>query len=349
LVSLLAAAAIWNATVFLRERETHVAYLALAALTAAKTALVLLDYRLTMNQHYMAVWVAVAFLLSGNKVRVLSWLIVSFYVGAGLLKFNSDWLSGAALYGRHPLGLPTSLIPAACAYVIVLELAVAPCLLLRNRWLFWGAYLQLIIFHVSSFWVVGFFYPILMFLVLSLFPLSRLTSHDATSVERRAILWFVPPHSLSGRFLLGMFAVCQIVPRTFPGDVAITGEGRWLALNMFDAPLQCKATAVVKAADGSTRGVRVRPMMANPRLECDPIVYLELARAECRKNAETARFVDFDLLLETKRVSQDTFQPIVALPNFCGSRVRYKLFQHNTWIQVEQWSKNRALTVGERQ
>ena len=47
-------------------------------------------------------------------------MVVLFYFWAGLLKFNSEWLSGAALY-KKPWLLPTGALPLACAYVLALE------------------------------------------------------------------------------------------------------------------------------------------------------------------------------------------------------------------------------------
>src|SRR5262249_27107548 len=129
------------------------------AATAIQVGVLVQDYRLRLNQQYMAVWVAAVFLFVPDRRRVLQYLIVAFYVAAGLLKLNADWLSGAALLGSRPLFVPPAFVPAACAYVVVLELVVALGLLARRDWVFWTAYAQILAFHLASWAVVDFFYP----------------------------------------------------------------------------------------------------------------------------------------------------------------------------------------------
>jgi len=85
-----------------------------------------------------------------------------------------------------------------CVYVIVLELGVTWGLLARRAWIFWTALAQFLVFHALSWQVVGFFYPLLMFAILAIFPLSRL-------VEPRTRLTACSSHS--GR-------AAGLVPRT---------------------------------------------------------------------------------------------------------------------------------------
>jgi hypothetical protein len=96
-----------------------------------------------------------------------------FYFWAGTLKVNWEWISGAALY--RPLWFFTGRgVIVACAYVVLMELFVSWGLLARRSWIFWSAVAQLALFHVMSWAVVDFFYPILMFLLLSIVVLDRL-------------------------------------------------------------------------------------------------------------------------------------------------------------------------------
>jgi hypothetical protein len=62
-----------------------------------KIAIVLLDFRLRRNQHYMAVAVLAVFLFWPYKRDAIRLLIVGFYFAAGLLKFDMDWISGEGL------------------------------------------------------------------------------------------------------------------------------------------------------------------------------------------------------------------------------------------------------------
>ena len=93
------------------------------AASALGTLLYALDYRLRLNQTYMFGWVVLAFLFAPHKRQVTALLVALFYFWAGTLKWNREWVSGAALYAR-PLFVPESLLPLACIYVLLLELVL---------------------------------------------------------------------------------------------------------------------------------------------------------------------------------------------------------------------------------
>jgi hypothetical protein len=93
---------------FTRRWTTPAAYLALLILELVKILIIVQDYRLRLNQHCMAFFVALAFLLFPAKRRVVQYLIVLFYFWAGTIKLNREWLSGASLYRREFLWLPVA-------------------------------------------------------------------------------------------------------------------------------------------------------------------------------------------------------------------------------------------------
>src|SRR5262249_9347762 len=163
-------------------------------------------------------------------------IIVQFYFWAGFLKLNQDWLSGASLY--HPLWLiPSSLLPAALRYGIVLELVLAWGLLARDRRIFWPVWAQLVAFHLISAPIVGFFYPILMAFFLAYFAAARFDAPLAG--PRRA-----------GIAILAVFVALQFLPRLLSRDPALTGEGRTFALHMFDGRIECRGGLLLKLPSG---------------------------------------------------------------------------------------------------
>src|SRR5438552_19020302 len=80
-------------------------------------------------------------------------------------------------------------VVAACVYVIVLELGVAWGLLAKRAWIFWTSFAQFLVFHALSWQVVGFFYPLLMFAILTVFLLSRLVEPRDPSEGLLVALW----------------------------------------------------------------------------------------------------------------------------------------------------------------
>jgi hypothetical protein len=83
------------------------------------------------------------------------------------------------------------------------------------------------------------------------------------------------------------FSILQLVPHAYPGDAAVTGEGRLYALHMFDAKVECDAYADVRAADGTVRRLNLRRGLL-VRIDCDPIVLYGRARNLCEHRSQLA-------------------------------------------------------------
>ena len=299
----------------------------LLALSLVGRALVVLqDYRFIHNEHYMTFWMTAVYLVLPRDRRALRALIVMFYFWAGLLKLNGAWLSGSALYGLRPLNLPAPFVPLACQYVVILEVVFSWALLSRSRVARWAVFGQLALFHISSFWVVGFFYPLVMAGILAIIPLQLLCDQPFARGP------FIVPN-LATLTVASLFSLFQLVPRLESAAPAITGEGRFVAVHMFDAPISCRATLTVRRKDGMPGTTRpLRPEYVYPRTACDPLVYFELAKSACA-NLRTANESDLDLRLES-RSPQTTFFPVVDVKDFCSSGVQYSPWHHNQWIHA---------------
>jgi len=171
---------------------------------------------------------------------------------------------------------------------------------------------------MSSFWVVGYFYPVLMFLILSLLPMLQFLPRSLPSRE-----W-----SESGVVLLVGFCALQLFPRLLTSDPALTGEGRQLALNMFDAPISCRAELEFRSRPGQVVPLRV-PFLQG-RLRCDPIVFRAAANEICR--TQRSDIGDLDLRVVSKRSQDPAYTTVVDIHDFCSAPPSYSMFRHNLWI-----------------
>ena len=326
------AAAILVAVLFLFPRRARSACLGLAGLSVFLLVFALLDFRLRANQHYLVLWISAVFLLLPSKRDAIRVLLVLFYVWASTLKLNTEWISGAALPVADWI-IPASLAVAACVYLIVLEAGMSWGLLARPGWIFWGALAQFYLFHAVSWQQVGFYFPMVMFLLLSAFPLVRLGpgGTEAASVLSRLVRGRLRPSTYA---VVAGFSLVQLPPHLIPGDAALTGEGRSYALHMVDAGVRCRGWAVVRHRDGSRSEVDLHGKAAL-RIACDPIVIAERARNICEGRSRFASgAVELDLHLVAARRGGGALQTIIDLPGFCARKVRYNPFGRNDWIRA---------------
>ena len=314
---------------FLRPQWTQTAWTLLIGVNVVKTCIVLMDYRLRLNQHIMAFWIALAFLFLPDKKRTLKILIILFYFWAGVIKIDPEWLTGSALYIK-PWFMDGPLLAIACTYVVVLETIFIWSLLWSRRKIAWITFAQLIIFHIFSFKIVGFFYPILMFFILSIFPITWFLEHDSPSLMEQIKREKNIPYAMM--FLILTFSFFQILPKTLHEDTSVTGEGRILALHMFDAFTSCKAHADLRMKQGPMVIHENLYLPLAPRIRCDPIVYLSRARNICYMNRNNQGFGSADIFLETKRSTDNDFRKVIEIHDFCKKNIKYNLFTKNDWI-----------------
>ncbi|HEY2516441.1 MAG TPA: hypothetical protein VGI39_36475 [Polyangiaceae bacterium] len=312
-------------------RRARAATGAFLAATLLGTAIYALDYRLRLNQTYMLGCVVVAFFAAPKKPQVLQALVALFYFWAGTLKANREWLSGAALYAK-PWLVPDALIPASCAYVLLLEMVLVWGLFAPRAWVRWCVYAQLLVFHAASWPVVGWFYPLLMLGLTAIYPLVWALAPEET-------LTWATLRSDRGTLrpvlaTCALFSALQLVPLAFPGDTALTGEGRLFALHMFDARVECEGGATLESSAGLRSHLTLINDHLDTRTRCDPIVLLATAKRVCPLLANRPDRVRVDVTIDAKRTTGDALQPLVRIDDLCNREIDYSPWRHNAWIEA---------------
>jgi hypothetical protein len=138
---------------------------------------------------------------------------------------------------------------------------------------------------------------------------------------------------LSIAALLAVFGILQLAHHSFPGDTAITGEGRVFALHMIDARVACSGRVLEHRRDGSTRE-RVLSTAVPVRIHCDPIVFWNLAKELCRRGEAEPDFLGLDLKVHARRAVDPQLQTLVAIDDFCRAETTYDVWRHNSWINA---------------
>ena len=282
------------------------------------------DYRLMGNYHYMAFILMFLYLFVPEKKKTIGIMICLFYLAAAGLKLNKDWISGEALFA--PTWLSGSWLTAGLFYVIALEAIFVWGLLAKNGKVFWFTLSQFIVFHIYSWHLVGFFYPCEMFLILSIFVFLRFNSEECLDV-RQLFLLKAPRVTY---IFAGIFILLQVPPLVMSPDSPVTGEGRIYALNMFDAKVRCVHFSYSQG-DLYTEELSKGRTDLGMRIQCDPIVYWNMARNECRKLKEANSEQNINLYLYSRRSSEGQFHRIVGMEDFCKKNPSYSIFG-NSWI-----------------
>ena len=193
---------------FLYGKKIKIAYYGLILIYLLDFACVAFDFRFRLNAHVMAFLMVTLFLFFPSKIKSLKLALLLFYFWAGILKFNSEWLSGAALYS-DPWLIHGALKPWACAYVLILETFFVWGLIIDRAWIRWIVFFQLMVFHVLSYAVVGFFYPTVMFFLLMIFPLSWYFRTESIKTS-----WFIKSReSLAIRLFIVLYSFSQMIQK----------------------------------------------------------------------------------------------------------------------------------------
>ena len=319
-----AASAVLVIALFIARRWRPLALAGLGALTIVKLAVIAQDFRFMGNFHDMPFMATIAYFMAPRRLDVVQIALVAFYVGAGALKVNVEWLSGAAMI-RPSIIAGTLFERFALAYVVVLELVLVFGLLSRRGWVRWATLAQLAVFHAFSWHIVGFFYPCVMACLLAIFPMVWRAGAGLAFVD-----FFGGRASRRAYGFAAGFAFCQLTPAFYPGDSALTGEGRFLSLDMFDAFSRCEHVAFVTAPERGIIVEETMPTSGSVRVHCDPIMFWNHMRRTCKGLVADARF---DSALYSRRSTASEMLTIFELTDVCKSVPQLDAVRPTPWIE----------------
>lgn len=303
---------------FLQKKLISFAYLIFFVLFIFKIGIHLSNYNFMGNYHYMANFVYLAFLFLPKKKLVIKYLIVAFYFAAGTLKINIEWLSGAAMIS--PPVIMGDFLVSSLFYVVLLELVFVFGLLSSSRIFRWFTLAQFIGFHIFSWHIVGFFYPMMMFSMLSIFLIDEFLYFKKTLVPKNHLpLFFSFKERPIIYVVLSIFVFMQIFPFLFTKDPSLSGSLRLSSLNMFDAKTHCKIMMVAHRK-GQTIHLSSSRKKRGVRIKCDPIVYLNQVNQWCRKNKHSKEFDRLSFSIVSRRSTELDYKPVLFFNDACSQK-----------------------------
>lgn len=335
LMTLMAAASM---VLFFINTKLSTAYFLLLGSTLAKTFIFLTDAGLMGNYHYVHFWILIAYLFISHKEKVICVLLILIYFFAGLLKLNSEWISGAALLRPPPL--PASWTPFLQVCAIILELVIVWFLLSAyKKWRILSLF-GFCLFHIYSLWIVGGYYPSQMFCFLTIFPLLWYFDHAVTfkTLLEKPHYFKKNGQWLSISFLLA-FVAFQSVPYFSPGDTALTGEGRLWSLNMLDAKSEC-IPLLYKKNKNTILEIDLQQYGFAPRVVCEPSFFLSTLRQICSDEELLQTSSQFQFTLMSKRLTDKDFIRILQMRNVCEDIKSYSIFGRNSFFILPKENKD---------
>ena len=315
---------------FLNKKTVIYAYWLFLIINLIKFYIFFMDYRFMGNYHYMPFLVSFAYLFIRQKLFFIPLLISCFYFFAAILKIsNLDWLAGLAFSKnvQFPLFFNEDIKMILCFYVLCLEMIGSWFLILKTRWKA-AVYIQFIMFHIMSYFIVGYFYPVIMLCLLSLFLLIFIFN------EKHIVLNF--RNILPGAFFVLLVIVGNTLSVFIPGDAGLTGEGRLYGLNMYDAHTECDSQIFLKFKNKTIYESFSGNREYSLRIKCDLYIDFNTVNKICAYYKNEPEFIDMDWSFYSKLRSDLKYKRLVDEKNVCSKNLQYSSWRKNNWIRIKK-------------
>ncbi|MDE0518130.1 MAG: hypothetical protein OXH36_01040 [Bdellovibrionales bacterium] len=320
--------AFFTAFIFLNKKFVTLAYWLFLTVNVIKFYLFFLDYLMMGNYHYMPFLVSFCFLFIRQKLFFIPILITSFYFFAGLLKIsNLDWLTGLAFSQNlnFPLFFNEEVKLTLCFYVVCLEIIGSWFLILKTRWKA-AVLVQFVLFHIMSYFFTGYFYPLVMLCLLSLFFLIFVFQERVFISLDIKKLW-------PGILFMCLVVAGNLLSFFIPGREGLTGEGRLWGVNMYDAHTQCNSQIFLKFKNQTIQESFTSHAEYSMRIHCDPYIDFNTVKKACDFYKDEPEFIDIDWSLYIKLRSDLEYKKIVNEENVCSKNLKYSSLRKNPWIK----------------
>lgn len=299
---------------------------ALWLLLLIKNLIILQDYRLTGNYHYLPTLLTLVFLLIPQRRYALPMAFFFIYFTAGVLKIDDTWLSGEAINERL---LPPFFTKAGVWYVLLLELGLIFFLFAKKEKWFFFLFTQLVIFHLYSWHLTRFFYPSVMLLLLGILLITRPLVADWSFKLALKETFASRTSQILGAVFIGLQA-----PQYFiPGDAALTGEGRMYAMIMYDGRAQCQPHLIIWKKNQNKEELPLQPPWMMTRTHCDAMVFWRLAQKTCEWTEKDPSVLQVDLRIPIRMQGEKEWMPLVSATDVCKKELTYSSFFPNSWIR----------------
>lgn len=301
------------------------AWILLATITVIRLFLYAQDYRFTSEFQYMTTLVVLGYLLIPSKPRLLSYLILGFYLSASLFHFKQDWFVMEHVPEYIFRGGVLKWLKAhdlwvwGAAYSLLLTSVLSFGLLSKNRIVFWTVFAQIVLYHLVAQSFLGWHSTIIMLLLISVFPLLHFA--DRPKLELGNASWVY----------LFLFVFLQGFAFYNGSNKILTGQGRYGAVTMFDTNRKCQS-AVVAVSEHQSVDLTKEDSAGTQWLECDPYTVFQRLKNLCPALQQEVGFKNLEWQMSSQVNAEAIPKLIVSLKNVCDLKSHYNWYGKNAWI-----------------
>lgn len=313
---------------FLSSRLLAVGWLAMLIALVLKSVLYLQDYRFSSNVHYILFIVHFCYLLFPQRKLLFKFLVLAFYLNTGLLKINSEWLSGSQVLADSTLDLKA--LQLLSMAILLIECVVPFGLFFKHKQFRLVSLITLMCYNIFIWASGGGFYALVQLSFLVVFALEALEFNrydDSLLVYQSYIR--PEPTKVWIPVIVTFYAMMQLLPILFETTQASGSEGHLLSLNPIRAKFQCENITYINQ---SKKIEHIELFDQGQSGQCDPYIIYRKIKSICDEQKSKADFKGITEIFIQKHNKSKQPSQIFKIDNFCDENIKYTSIRSKKWM-----------------
>lgn len=298
-----------------------------------KSLLYFNDARLSHNAHYLLFLAHAVFLFAPQKKSILKYLLVSFFVASGILKLNTEWMSGVWLTqhtGFHP-----KFAEWVAALTALAELILPWMLVSRKSQNIVVGFLGLLGLSIGYWFISDSIGPAVQVLFVLFYPFYYFEQRR-NEMEYLYQSYIRPEASQAWiPIVILAFWTLQALPFAKHVNPAMASVSQNLALEGHPTHQDCQQTTFAIFAN-EVREVDLGDPKGRPeRLQCDPFMRFLDVKNLCRKLAEESGFQNVASSFSLRTLNDKDYRRIFESDDLCNKKVNYRNLEQVGWNRTK--------------
>lgn len=296
-----------------------------------KSILYFHDSRLSSNAHYLLAMAQIVYLLIPQKKVILKYLIVSMMVSAGILKLNTDWLSGTWVHQQT--GLHQKLCEWIAALSTLAELIIPWFLVSKKSQNIVFGFFALVSFF-TGYWFLGDGLMSIVFILFLLFYPFYYYEKRRSEMQYLYQSYIRPEASQAWiPLVLFVFWTLQALPFVKYQNSNMLFITEVLALEPTPSATECYQTTFAIFKNESREILPNDSNIGSGRRRCDPFARFLDAKSHCQLLSSEEGFQNIASSFLVRELKDKSFRRIFETDNICGGNINFRNLGQFGWNQ----------------